>query len=69
MASIRGSFPSDTKLKWSIAAHKSASSLSVNLQLLCFMGRVWCYGVDPSDMFVLGMFNIPLYTFKSVPWM
>lgn len=50
--SIKGSFSSDIKLKFSVANYKPSSSLSINLQLLCFM-RGGGRGV-PSDMFVVG---------------
>lgn len=34
---------SGIELKWSIVAYKPSSSLSINLQLLCFMSKVWCW--------------------------
>lgn len=36
-------FSPDTELKWSIVAYNPSSSLSINLQLLCFMSKVWCW--------------------------
>ena len=65
---LKDPFPLDTELKWSVVAYKSAPSLSVNLQLLCFMGRARCYSVVPPDMFGLGTFNTSIIHFQVCCW-
>ena len=49
---VKGSFSSDIEHKRSFTAYKPSSSLSINLQLLCFIRRDGATAV-PSDMFVL----------------